>query len=181
MKANFEELDEETRKYMLQEFEAEQNSGNPYISPLLSDIGKEAFPELMRDAIKSGDDESLAESLSKQEYWNEKEEYTRDGITRQRKINFKQAAERLAFTEFNTWYVRGLAKKLIDEGKKKCEIYRAKDAKWQPAECSKHEGQIVDVEVIYKGHRARYWPEKNDTAFSIPAHANCHHTIRRIR
>ncbi len=46
MKANFEELDEETRKYMLQEFEAEQNSGNPYISPLLSDIGKEGFQNL---------------------------------------------------------------------------------------------------------------------------------------
>ncbi len=61
----------------------------------------------------------------------------------------------------------------------KCEIHRAKKAKREPGECSKHEGQIVDVKIIYKGHTAKYWPKKNDSAFSIPAQPGCHHTIRR--
>jgi len=181
MKANFEELDQKTREFMLEEFETEQSSGNPYISPLLSDSGREVFLELTKKAIVSEDEEFLSISLSKQEYWKEKQEYTRDGITREKRINFNQAAERLGFSEFNTWYVRGLAKKLITEGVRKCQIYRAKKPKWEPAECSKHEGQIVDAKVIYEGHRTKYWPEKNDYAFSIPAQPGCHHTIRRVK
>ena len=181
MKANFEELDKETREFMLEEFETEQNSGNPFTGHLLSDTGRELFPELIKKAIVSEDEEFLVISLSRQEYWKEKQEYTRDGITREKRINFNQAAERLGFSEFNTWYVRGLARKLITEGVKKCQIYRAKKAKGEPGECSKHEGQIVDVKIIYKGHRAKYWPKKNDSAFSIPAQPGCHHTIRRTR
>lgn len=181
MKANFEEVDDVTRKFMLEEFELEQRSGIPYISPRLSDTGRIIFPELMRKAIISGDSESLEISLKRQEYWNEKEEYTRNGITRERKINLNQVTEQLAFSEFNTWYVRGLAKRLLAEGIEKCQIYRVKDAKWEPSECSKHEGQIVDTKVIYKGHRAKYWPVINESAFSIPAQAGCHHSIRRVR
>jgi len=51
MKANFEELGDVTRKFMLEEFELEQSSGIPYISPRLSDTGRKIFPELMRKAI----------------------------------------------------------------------------------------------------------------------------------
>ncbi|MCK4418998.1 hypothetical protein KAV79_04255 [Candidatus Aerophobetes bacterium] len=181
MKANFEELDEKTREFMLEEFEAEQNSGNPFTSQLLSDIGGKVFPGLMKKAIVSEDEEFLSISLSKQEYWKEKQEYTRDGITREKRVNINQAAERLGFSEFNTWYVRGLAKKLIAEGVERCQVYRAKEAKWEPGECSKHEGQVMDVRIIYEGHRAKYWPEKNDSAFSIPAQPGCHHTIRRVK
>ncbi len=181
MKANFEELDEETRKFILEEFETEHNSGNPFTSQLLSDTGREVFPEFMKKAIMSGDEEFLTISLSKEEYWKEKQEYTRNGITRERRINFNQTAERLGFSKFNTWYVRGLAKKFIAEGVEKCQVYRAKEAKWEPGECSKHEGQVMDVKTIYEGHHAKYWPKKNDSAFSIPAQPCCHHAIRRTR
>jgi len=177
MKANFEELDEETREFMLEEFETEQNSANPFTGQLLSDTGREVFPELMKKAIVSEDEEFLVISLSKKKYWKEKEKTIRG----ERKININQAAERLGFSEFNTWYVRGLARKLITEGVRKCQIYRAKKAKWEPGECSKHEGQIVDVKIIYKGHRAKYWPKKNDSVFSIPAQPGCHHTIRKVK
>ncbi len=66
----------------------------------------------MKEAIENGDDEQLIGALSDQSYWNESEEYiTKQGIISRRKINYLQAAERLGFSEFNTWYVRGLAKK----------------------------------------------------------------------
>ena len=175
MKANFEELDKETRKFMLEEFEAEQNSGNPFTGQLLSDTGGEVFPEFMKKAIISGDEEFLIISLSKKKYWKEK--YPRG----EKEMNINHVAERLGFSEFNTWYVRGLARKLITEGVKKCQIYRAKKAKGEPGECSKYEGEIVDVKIIYEGHRAKYWPKKNDSVFSIPAHSGCHHTIRRVK
>ena len=52
---DFKELDNETRKWMLVEFEQEERSGNPYRSSRLNSEGKERFSEIMRSAIESGD------------------------------------------------------------------------------------------------------------------------------
>jgi hypothetical protein len=103
------------------------------------------------------------------------------GVTRERRVNVAQATGRLCLSEFNTWYVRGLATRLLEEGVTHCQAYRAAIPKWEPGECSTHEGQIYTVQEIYDGHRRRYWPEPGDTtATSIPFGPGCHHTIRRI-
>ena len=176
----FEELDTKTRDLMLSEFEAEQTGGNPYVSKGLSAEGRAAFPACMREAIKHGDEATLAASLTRADCWNPTEHYVRKGIHRERRVNVRQAAERLALTEFNTWYVRGLSKRLMDEGVKHCQVYRAAIPKWEPSECQIHEGRILPVEEIYRGHRVKYWPEPgNPDAFSIPFGPGCHHTIRR--
>lgn len=182
MRMLFEELNDETRRHMLREFTAEQASPNPYRSQTLSTAGLSVFPQLMADAIRSGNEESLMTALSNPTYWSLTETYVLKGVMRQRKVNLQQAAERLALTEFNTWYVRGLSRRLLDEGVSSCQIYRGAEPKWAPAECTAHEGMIVHVRQIYDGHRARYWPEPgNSTAFSIPFGPGCHHTIRRVK
>jgi hypothetical protein len=147
---------------MLKEFHAEEGAGNPYRSPRLSPAGLLAFPGAMAEAILHGDEETLVQALSSPEYWNPTELYTRSGVTRERVINPAKAAEFLAWTEFNTWYVRGLARRLLDEGEELCQVYRAAPA-WQPrAECLQHDGQIYRLQEIYDGHRARYWPPPGD-------------------
>jgi hypothetical protein len=179
---NFEELDEKTRAYMLSEFEAEEANGNPYRSERLTAAGLAAFPDIMRQAIKTGSVESMLHALQNQQYWNQTETYVRDGITRTKKINQQQAAEQLSLSEFNTWYVRGLTKRLLDEGVQSCQAYRGAQPKWEPGDCVAHEGQIYSVEVIYSGHRAKYWPKPgNLDAISIPFGPGCHHTIRRMK
>src|SRR6266566_5119720 len=145
MSLNFEELDSTTRKYMLEEFEAEQNGGNPYRPKGLSSEGLRAFPNLIREAIRAGADQSLARSLRVRAYWNPTETYIHEGSSRERKVNVDQAAERLAVTEFNTWYVRGLSKRLLAESVERCQAYRAARPKWEPGECSVHEGQVYSV------------------------------------
>lgn len=181
MAMNFEELDDKTRSYMLEEFEAEESGSNPYRGKGLSASGRAAFPDLMREAIKGGNEQTLIAALSNPSFWDPTETYVRDGVQRERRVNVRQAAERLGLTEFNTWYVRGLAKRLIDEGVANCQVYRAAIPKWEPAECSQHEGQVLPVKEIYRGHRARYWPEPGDAmAMSIPFGPGCHHTIRRV-
>jgi hypothetical protein len=60
---NFEELDDITRGFMLREFEAEL-AGNPYISDGLSPEGRAALPNLMRETIRAGNEESLAAALA---------------------------------------------------------------------------------------------------------------------
>jgi hypothetical protein len=179
MSMNFEELDTITRQHMLDEFEAEQAGGKPYYSKGLSPAGIAAFPNLMRDAIKKGTETSLCTALTVGSYWNPTETYVRNGVARERQVNIGQAAERLAVTEFNTWYVRGPSKRLLVEGVTQCQAYRASAPKWEPGECSQHEGQVFTVEEIYRGHRARYWPSENLLGVSIPFGPGCHHTIRR--
>jgi len=181
MAMNYEELDDRTREYMLSEFEKEQAGGMPYKSKSLSVEGLGAFPDLMREAIRSGNEESLAQTLLRSELWQPTELYTRSGVTRSRSRNIAQSAERLALTEFSTWYVRGLARRLLDEGVERCQIYRGEQPKWEPGECAEHEGRVVSVQEIYDSHRVRYWPEPGDnTAFSIPFGPGCHHVIRRM-
>ena len=177
----FEELDDTTRKYMLREFQEEESGGSPYRGQNLSPQGCDAFPDLMREAIVGGTEETLAHSLQDAGYWNTHEEYvTRQRKTAQRPVNMNQAAERLATSEFNTWYVRGLCRRLMDEGVTHCQAHRAAEPKWEPGDCAEHEGEVYAVPDIYAGHRTRYWPEPGDrNAVTIPYQPGCHHTIRR--
>jgi len=176
----FEELDS-TRKYMLEEFNIEQESGNPYFSSLLTPIGLDVFPKAMREAIQHGNEETLTNVISNTTYWYSDEKRTRAGKPYRARITPYKAAQRLAQSEYNTWYVRGLAKKLLEEGEQFCQVYRAAPA-WQPREeCLSHEGRVYHVRDIYEGHRARYWPPPgNPGALSIPVGPYCHHTIRRV-
>jgi hypothetical protein len=181
MAMNYEELDDQTRKYMLAAFQEEETSGKPYRSAALSAAGLAVFSGLMENAIKSGTETSLYQALGDARYWTETEEYTRAGVTRTRHRNIPQSAQRLALTEFSTWYVKGFAKRLLAEGIDKCRVYRGEEPKWAPDECARHEGMICSVQDIHDKHRARYWPEPGDKkAFSIPSGPGCHHIIGRV-
>jgi hypothetical protein len=184
MAMNFEELDGATRRWMYERFEAEEASGDAYRSKTLSPAGLAAFPDLMRAAIRdpNGNEVTLAGALNRPEFWSPTEFYVRRGVERERNVNFGQASERLALTEFNTWYVAGLAHRLLVEGESECEVYRATEPKFVHASCSTHEGQRYPLAEIISGHRAGYWPEPGDhTRLSIPAGPGCSHTIRRVR
>jgi hypothetical protein len=177
---HFEELDAITRKWMLEEFLSEQRNPDSYRSPRLTSTGLTAFPLHMEAAIKDGDESSLAYALSDSDYWLSHELGRRGTKVFRKRIDPEVAARMLAFAEFNTWYVRGLARRLTEENVPKCQVYRAAHAFSPRGECLQHEEQIYDVKEIYDGHRARYWPDPgNPSAFSIPVGTNCHHSIRR--
>jgi len=181
MSMNYLELDTVTRRHMLREFEVEHASPMPFRSRALSASGQPAFVECIRRAIETGNEESLCAAIVNPDYWDHEEEYTVKGITCRRRRNIQQSAARLALTEFSTWYVRGLTARLLDEGIAECQVYRGAQPKWEPGECSQHEGMIVPVRTVYDGHRARYWPEPgNPDAFSIPFGPGCHHLVRRL-
>lgn len=181
MTMRFEDLDETTRRFMLAEFEAEETSGRPYRGSGLSALGLSVFHDLMREAIQSGAEDALIATLSNPLYWERHEIYYRNGKPRIRQVNVSQAAERLGLTEFTTWYVRGLAKRLLEEGVTHCQVYRAAEPRGTAETCTLVEGQVLPVEEVYRGHRARYWPGLGDAeALMVPAGPGCHHTIRRV-
>jgi hypothetical protein len=130
----------------------------------------------MRSAIRDGDDDTLAQALSRVEYWMD-DEKLRYGDNR--RVNIHQASSRLARMEFDTWYVRGFARRLMDDGERTCKVVQGGDADWDP-ECKTHDGLLTSPKRIYHGHRARYWPKVDGSAFSIPSSPGCSHTIERV-
>ena len=175
------ELDQLTREFMLREFDAEQMDPLRYVPKVLSSIGRERWPLLLRAAIQSGNDDTLEEALSAQpDSLNSTESYVRNGIVRRRTLNPRQASERLAKSEFNTWYVRGLSARLLSERVDEVKVYRAGFPKWEPGDCATHEGLVVPVRVVYDGHRSRYWPTEDLSAFAVPFQPGCHHSVMRV-
>lgn len=176
----FPELDGITRTYMLAEFEREEASGRLYRSCLLSPVGLGRFATLMSEALANGDEIALANDLADPAHWNNTDWRSVKGKRQAYAVSPLYAAERLANLEFNTWYVRGLCKRLLDEGVAECRVCRGADIPGASPECATHDGQIYPVEAIYEGHRARYWHEPgNPLALSIPANPGCRHTIAR--
>lgn len=171
---DFLELDATTRQFMLSEFDTEQASAHHFVPTSLSPLGQLEWPALKREAIKHGDPVTLTEAL-----------FAAPGLfkatnARGARVNLSQVTTGLATSEFNTWYVRGLAARLISEGEEKVEVYRAGIPKWTPSDCASHEGRILSVRDVYDGHRARYWPTRNDDALSVPFQPGCHHSIKRL-
>jgi hypothetical protein len=172
----YEELDEETRRWMLEEFRAEEAAG-PYRSPSLSAEGRRQFGELMEQAIVTGTEDSLAEALRAKELWAEYEPSPLGGV---RRTEPARAAKALARTEFNTWYIRGLCRRLMEEGEMYCQVYRAAAADAPGDLCEPYQGMVLEIRHLYNGHRIKYWPKPNDRAFSVPCGPQCRHSVRRI-
>lgn len=172
----YEELDQETRRWMLVEHKAEEESA-PYRSPNLSPLGRERFRAIMEEAIRNGTEDSLAKALEPREMWTEFEASPLGGI---RRTEPARAAKTLARMEFNTWYVRGLCRRLMEEGERLVQVYRAEAADAPGDVCDAYENLFLEIRHIYNGHRIKYWPERNDKAFSVPCGPQCRHSVRRI-
>jgi hypothetical protein len=173
---HYPELDDITRKWMLEEFKKEEASGNPYRSKWLSSTGRAAFAVEMEKAIVSGSDVTLAKALNVTAYWD-RHHFTAKGTPTSIP---KDTPETVAWSEFTVWYTRGFARRLLEEGVENCVIYRADSAPVPRCGCSTLEGRTVPVRTLYDGHRAKYHPAPgNPSAFSIPSGPNCHHTIKR--
>lgn len=173
------DLDARTRGYMLREFAREQRSGRPYVPLGLSAAGRAAFSGLVRVAIMAGSGDGLAAALEISGLWNH-DAVHEIGVEAGRPMEVSHLATLIGLNEFNTWYVRGLAAGLRDDGAEHCEVYRAAAAEGSCTDCAEYEGRQVSVRDVYAGHRARYWPPPgNPEAFSIPDGPGCFHSIRR--
>jgi hypothetical protein len=138
----FEELNPQTRSYMLEEFRAEQLTPNPYRPKVLTPEGEAAFVGIMEEHLTSGTETTLMLALSQPRYWVERGiRNTRNGPVSYR-LPADQRARIFSLTDFNTWYVRGLCRILLEAGITDCEVYRAESAYEPRGECLQIEGQI---------------------------------------
>lgn len=166
---NLVDLDERTRRWMGEEWEEDD-----YVSMRLTTEGQRAFKEAMRRAIEGGDVDSLRREVESfpSPFWKP----DRRGVIP------SDAGRAPCLTDFNTMYVRGLSRCLLEEGEKHCAVYRAGIAYQPRGECVRVlEGRVFLAQLIYDRHRANYWPEvRRPQVLSVPYGVNCHHSIRRL-
>src|SRR5262245_52526858 len=110
-----ENLDERTRQLMLDEVEYDIAHNQLHISPFLSGQGQWDYPDLLRKAIKKGDDSMLVQDLQA------RRRIMRTLPRRTPKGGYmlvatvENAAEVLGEGEFNRYYIRGLARRAIED------------------------------------------------------------------
>jgi len=145
----FENLDKRTRQLMLEEVEYDMAHNQLHISPFLSGQGQRDYVHLLREAIQSGDDETLAANLRAHR------RISKTLPRRKPKGGFaiagtpENAAQVLAESEFNRYYIRALARRAIEDGISELVIYRAKPvSKPRPESESRLETALSPEELL---------------------------------
>ena len=171
-----ENLDERTRQLMLDELEYDIAHNQLHISPFLSGQGQRDYVHLIREAIQTGTDESLAEALQSHRRIN------RTQPRRQPKGGYsiastpENAAQVLAESEFNRYYIRGLARRAIEDGIPELVIYRAKPAKNPRPESEARVETALSPQDLLDDLRAH--PGDEPPALGVPSGPNSGLSVR---
>lgn len=170
----FSNLDGDTRKYMIEEFDTDIENGTVYISKSFNEIGSKTWPKIFREAIISNNIEWLIDQMKRIDCLNEYESYVKNDIVRQRKVS-SDALTRFVEGEFNRYYIRGLAKRAIAEKIESLIVYRGKEVSHPRPESEELIGKKVDPNDLLTDLR------KNigiDTVLGIPKGPNSGLTVK---
>lgn len=121
----YENLDDETRRLMVEEIDMDRKDQSMYISNYLNESGVSAWPDLTREAARVGSDDSLANELSQGRLLKTEVQRRKPsgGFTTARVP--VTAAETLSEAQFNLYYMRVMAVRASTEGMA-LQVYRAK-------------------------------------------------------
>ncbi|HPS52066.1 MAG TPA: hypothetical protein PLK08_00800 [Phycisphaerae bacterium] len=163
-------LDETTRKFMLQEVDLDFNSEKGLnMSRNFNEEGIRNWGDCLKTAIEMYDDAWLANQLRDNNYMKE---YTE---RRKPKGGFTMAKvpvtapEMFAEGEFNRFYARGLCLRAIEEGILNVIVYRAKDVAHSRPESEAKIGTSIDANVLLNDLRTS---QGEDTERGIPGGPN---------
>ncbi len=173
----FENLDERTRQLMQDEMEYDISHNQLHISPFLSGQGQRDYVNLLREAIQSGNDETLAQHL------REHRRILRTLPRRNPKSgNYsitatpENAAQVLGESEFNRYYIRALARRAIEDGIPDLVIYRAKPVSNPRPESEARVETSLSPEDLLEDLRAH--PGDEPPTLGVPAGPNSGLSVR---
>jgi hypothetical protein len=175
MGLRYENLDGDTRQYMVEEVDMDTKQDELYLSSFLSQAGQGDWSLILRDAAVSGSDDTLAGELATRGRLNTfyMKRKPKGGST-QARVPIT-ASSTMAEGEFNRYYVRGLCRRAIDEGIPRLEVYRAKEV-MEPRPDSFHKiGRLMEPSVVLIDARTR---KGVDTALGMPHGPNSGLTLR---
>jgi hypothetical protein len=165
MGLKFENLDAETRKFMLEEIDMDVKTDKIHRSAWLGQRSQGNWPDMIREAAEKGSDDSLAAELRKPGSLNATimRRTQKDGMTNA-KVPYN-AAEVLAESEFNRYYCRGLCRRALEKGIARLQVYRAKFVAQPRAESERMIGFLADPQTVLTDIRISIGVE---TALGIP-------------
>lgn len=167
MKFNFENLDEQTRELMASEIKSDIERDRLYFSKRFNGNGHRIYVELLLDAVNGGDEETLATSLKSNNCFADKEARNgKNGIT-YAKVP-ETANQTLADSEFNRFYIRGLALRAISSGQS-LTIYRARQSDNPRQESEAMIGKQIDAHKLLTDLQDNIG---TDTALGLPPGPN---------
>ncbi len=144
---------EDVRSLMIAEIEADIAGHKLYVSPYLSLIGRTAWPGILLEAAKAGDDETCANGLRAGSNLRPYTEYAHQGTVRMRKVPHN-AAETFACGEFNVFYMRATCRLAIYR-QIEIEAYRGRYSATARRESTMLEGRVLNPHVILEALRNR--------------------------
>lgn len=169
------DIDDRTRLYMAKELELDLRESKLYFSRWFTDKAKRLYPDLLKKAIASGNDATLASDLSGPSIFVDAYEKQKpSGGTTMAAVP-RNAPEMFAEGEFNRFYIRGLCARCLEEGKREVEIYRAKQVVNPRPESQARIGKHVDCEKLLSDLRQNIGV---DTALGVPAGPNSGLSVR---
>jgi len=167
MGIRYNDLNDLTRDCMFREF----SIGNLYISPRLTIQGQREWSNLLQEAISKYNDDWLSNQLQLRGYFRDEEIFTRDSITRTRKINKQNAAQQLAEGEFNRYYIRGLCLYAQSLGIDHLIVYRGKEVNHPRPESEAKIGKKIFIEKLLPLLRSNDFVSI-ESAFGVPGGPN---------
>ncbi len=136
---NFKNLTESVRKKMISEVKGDISSNKLYFSDRLNALGKRIYTDALLSAITDGSEFDLQQNLESENYFNSQE--LRNGKSVKVPSN---AAQLLAQSEFNRFYIRGVCLQAIEEGISQVEVYRARESSWSRPESERKIGTKIN-------------------------------------
>lgn len=144
----YENLDAETRRFMLEEIQIDIQAETLYRSTWLSQGGQGDWADLLLDAARSGSDDTLAAELRQSGRIVARAQRRKPRSQQMVWYDVPHTAADTMAGEFNVFYCRGLCRRAIAESRPRLEVYRARYSLNPRAESEAAIGFLVDPEVI---------------------------------
>ncbi len=169
MGLNLVDLDDRTRQYMLEEVDRDVAAGTLYYGKRLTEEGARRYPELLRAAIRDGSDSTLAAELGRPGILAEREtSRSKTGRVYEKSVPY-DANITLAEGEFNRFYLRGVARRAIDQRAEQLVVYRSKEVANARSASAAMVGTSIDPVRLLDDLRSH---QGVDTALGLPPGPN---------
>lgn len=173
MKFDFKNLDQTTRKLMLDEVKRDTANNQLYLSKRFNTTGEKIYPEILIKALTSGDEQSLAVDLKENNCFKTHEERkTKTGVTQVKVPD--TAHTTFAESEFNRFYIRALCLRAL-EAKQQLIVYRARHSENPRPESEMIVGLPIDPSKLLMDLRSSIGV---DTALGLPPGPNSGMTVK---
>jgi hypothetical protein len=154
-------LDDRSRKHMLEEIEADIHADKLYYSSYFSEKGKADWPVLLKSAVQKGTDDSLASEIRSHGRLNETTQRKKPsgGFTTAKVPN--TAHETLSEGQFNRYYMRAVCRRALEDKIPHVIVYRAKETEHHRAESDAMEGKQFDPASVLADLRENVGTDKS--------------------